>query len=404
MLGGRPRADRPRVNIVVLQAGDRHFGLVVDAIEDTAEIVVKPLGRLLKHLSIFAGATIMGDGRVALILDVVGLAARGRAAHRRAARAASTTRPDVTASTSRRQTLLLFALSGNGPTPLPLSQVARLEEFSPRGHRALRHRDGRAVPRRRSCRSCDVAGVLERGSGTQMDRNPLQVVVYHPRRRRSWAWSSAPSPTSSTRPWRSRRELDQPGLAGSAVVSGRVTDVVDVRGADRRQRRRRATLKEPTRVSSQNSSAPCGSTTRLFGVDVLRVQEVIRAQPMTGVPRAAEVVRGLINLRGQIVTAIDLRNRLQLPPRDDGRPPMNVVVRTDDGPVSLLVDEIGDVIEVDETNLSPPPRRWIPTGADAIGGVLKLDDTLLLLLDVDRVVEVGRVHRPRRDDAPADAA
>ena len=143
-----------------------------------------------------------------------------------------------------------------------------------------------------------------------------------------------------------------------------------------------------------------------FGVDVLRVQEVIRAQPMTGVPRAAEVVRGLINLRGQIVTAIDLRTRLGMPPRDSDTPPMNVVVRSDDGPVSLLVDEIGDVIEVDETNLDPAPETLDPTGADAIAGVLKLDDTLLLVLDVDRVVEVRgeSTDRDGHDDARADAA
>jgi purine-binding chemotaxis protein CheW len=125
----------------------------------------------------------------------------------------------------------------------------------------------------------------------------------------------------------------------------------------------------------------------LFGVDVLRVQEVIRTQPMTVVPRAAEVVQGLINLRGQIVTAVDLRRRLLLPPRPDAAPPMNVVVRTEDGPVSLLVDEIGDVIEVTDTDLAAPPETLRSEVASAIAGVLKLPGELLLLLDVDRVIE-----------------
>jgi len=129
-----------------------------------------------------------------------------------------------------------------------------------------------------------------------------------------------------------------------------------------------------------------------FGVDVLRVQEVIRAQPMTSVPRAAEVIHGLINLRGQIVTAIDLRTRLLLPPRPDDQPAMNVVVRTDDGPVSLLVDEIGDVIEVGTVDVDPPPETLDPTIASAIAGVLKLTDTLLLLLDVDRVTDSDTHH------------
>src|SRR3954454_16474957 len=92
-----------------------------------------------------------------------------------------------------------------------------------------------------------------------------------------------------------------------------------------------------------------------FGVDVLRVQEVIRAQPMTRVPLAPPVVRGLINLRGQIVTAIDLRRRLGMPDRAADRPPVNVVVRTDDGAVSLLVDEIGDVIAPPEAAFERPP-------------------------------------------------
>ncbi len=84
----------------------------------------------------------------------------------------------------------------------------------------------------------------------------------------------------------------------------------------------------------------------LFGVEVRQVQEVIRFQEMTRVPLAPPVIQGLINLRGQIVTAVELRHRLALPPREPNRLPMNVVVRTPEGAVSLLVDEIGDVVEV----------------------------------------------------------
>src|ERR1051325_10091675 len=76
-------------------------------------------------------------------------------------------------------------------------------------------------------------------------------------------------------------------------------------------------------------------TDLFFGVDVLRVQEVLRFQLMTRVPQAPEVIEGLINLRGQIVTAIDMRRRLRLPPRPGNQTPMNMVVRTEDGAVSL---------------------------------------------------------------------
>src|ERR1700730_3115405 len=93
-----------------------------------------------------------------------------------------------------------------------------------------------------------------------------------------------------------------------------------------------------------------------FGVDVLKVQEIIRYQEMTRVPLAPPVVRGLINLRGQIVTALDLRRRLELRERPAEQQPVNVVVQTDDGAVSLLVDEIGDVLEVPETAFERSPE------------------------------------------------
>jgi len=93
-----------------------------------------------------------------------------------------------------------------------------------------------------------------------------------------------------------------------------------------------------------------------FGVPVQQVQEVIRYQEMTRVPLVPQVVSGLINLRGQIVTAIDLRRRLAMSERLADQLPMNVVVRTDDGALSLLVDEIGDVIEVEEKTFEQPPE------------------------------------------------
>ena len=130
-----------------------------------------------------------------------------------------------------------------------------------------------------------------------------------------------------------------------------------------------------------------------FGVDVLRVQEVLRSQQMTRVPQAPEVVEGLINLRGQIVTAIDMRRRLRLAPRSGGQTPMNVVVRTEDGAVSLLVDEIGDVLDVDAATYERPPENMDETARHLIRGVYKLKDRLLLVLDAERTVDlaVGRI-------------
>jgi purine-binding chemotaxis protein CheW len=128
---------------------------------------------------------------------------------------------------------------------------------------------------------------------------------------------------------------------------------------------------------------------QLFGVDVTKVQEVFRWQEMTRVPLAPRDVRGLINLRGQIVTAIETRRRLGLPDREAGALPTNVLVRTDDGVVSLLVDEIGDVVEVDEGSFEPPPATMAQASRDLVRGVYKLEGALLLLLDTDRAAGVS---------------
>jgi purine-binding chemotaxis protein CheW len=123
-----------------------------------------------------------------------------------------------------------------------------------------------------------------------------------------------------------------------------------------------------------------------FGLDVLRVQEIIRYQQMTRVPLASAEVRGLINLRGQIVTAIDLRRRLGLTDRPTDQLPVNVVVQTDDGAISLLVDEIGDVLEVREQLFERPPDTLRGTARELIRGAYKLEGKLLLILDTDRTV------------------
>lgn len=132
----------------------------------------------------------------------------------------------------------------------------------------------------------------------------------------------------------------------------------------------------------------------LFGVDVTRVQEVIRFQEMTRVPLAPRVVRGLINLRGQIVMAVDLRERLGLPPRPDDQLPMNVVLRGLDGSVSLLVDSIGDVIDVNDDAFEVPPSTMLTAQRQVIDAVCKLPNRLLLVLDPERALLVGPDVQP----------
>jgi two-component system chemotaxis sensor kinase CheA len=180
---GRPsRTYGPQdaVNIVVLQADDRQFGLVVDEIHDTEEIVVKPLGAHLKGLSTFAGATIMGDGRVALILDVLGVAQKanviGETRDRRLVEQAEAEAATTGAGTATRTTLLVISAGAGTRMAIPLSTVARLEEID---RAAVEHSGGREVVQYRGeilplVRVADVVGAMSEDTGA----GPLQVVVY----------------------------------------------------------------------------------------------------------------------------------------------------------------------------------------------------------------------------------
>jgi purine-binding chemotaxis protein CheW len=137
-----------------------------------------------------------------------------------------------------------------------------------------------------------------------------------------------------------------------------------------------------------------------FGIDVLQVQEVLRFQELARVPLAHKVISGLINLRGQIVTAIDMRARLQFAEREDDTPPMNVIIRTDDGPVSLLVDQIGDVLEVSEDDFERRPDTVKGVARELITGAYKLEDKLLLVLDTEKAIDI---LGPKGSDIKADS-
>ncbi|MEE9254369.1 MAG: chemotaxis protein CheW [Pseudomonadales bacterium] len=126
----------------------------------------------------------------------------------------------------------------------------------------------------------------------------------------------------------------------------------------------------------------------LFGVEIEKVQEVIRYQKLTGVPLAPRTIAGLMNLRGEIVTAIGLRRRLGLgePPAD--QLPMNVVLKISSGIVSLLVDEIDEIIDVENDAFESPPDTLKGISRELIRGVYKLEERLLLVLDAEATSRV----------------
>ncbi len=125
-----------------------------------------------------------------------------------------------------------------------------------------------------------------------------------------------------------------------------------------------------------------------LGIEVSQVQEVLRFQPMTRVPLAPPAIRGLVNLRGQIIVALDLRRRLSLPDAPPDVQPVNVIVRTVDGAVSLLVDEVEDVISLGDDAFERPPETLQGPIRELIRGVYKLERRLMVALDAEKTIAV----------------
>jgi purine-binding chemotaxis protein CheW len=132
---------------------------------------------------------------------------------------------------------------------------------------------------------------------------------------------------------------------------------------------------------------------QLFGVDVSTVQEVLRFHEYTHVPLAPSAVGGLFNLRGQVIAAVDLRVQLGLGPQDFGAPVMNVIVRVDDEAVSLLVDRIGEVIELTDKSIERTPDTLGAPARDFVAGAFQLNDRLMLALDVRRAADTSMTTR-----------
>ena len=226
VLGLKTPDSADAVSLVVLQAEDRQFGLVVDGINDTQEIVVKPVGKQLKGLTIYAGATIMGDGRVALILDVLGIGLRSGvlAEFREQARAASEQKIQTAAEHQR---LLLFRAGTFERLAVPLSLVARLEEF-PRS--SIERAGGREVVqyRNRILPLVSLQTVLESAGPAEAEvPDPLQVVVFNDGDRSLGVIVDQILDVVEDAVTM-RQKTARKGLLGSAVVGKQVADFLDL--------------------------------------------------------------------------------------------------------------------------------------------------------------------------------
>ncbi|MFP5228868.1 MAG: chemotaxis protein CheW, partial [Acidobacteriota bacterium] len=226
ILGLKAAANAVAPSMVVLQAEDQQFGLVVDSIHDTQEIVVKPLGKQLKGLTLYAGATIMGDGHVALILDVIGVGERSGifSESRKQSRAAEAAK---TEQEVERRRLLLFRAGSFERLAIPLALVARLEEFS---RSELEHAAGGLVVQYRGgiLPLVWLRAVLEPDAAAEGEEaDPVAVVVFQDGER-SFGMIVDQIVDIVEEAVTIRQKSARRALLGSAVVSKRVTDFLDV--------------------------------------------------------------------------------------------------------------------------------------------------------------------------------
>lgn len=128
---------------------------------------------------------------------------------------------------------------------------------------------------------------------------------------------------------------------------------------------------------------------QLFGLPIERVQDVFMPERLTRVPLASDDVAGVLNLRGRIVTAIDMRARLGLPKNDDGRPPMAVGVDRRGESYGLLIDSVGEVMKLPDDSREMNPVNLDPRMEKVAGGIHRLEGQLMVVLDVDRVLEIA---------------
>ena len=235
--GQKQDAADEAINIVVLQADDRHFGLVVDGINDTEEIVVKPLSKQLKGVSVFAGATIMGDGQVALILDVLGIAQSAGVVSETRDRGLGGAATRTQQQGDQWQALLLVGLGREGRAAIPLSLVARLEEIPL--EQVERAAEQEVVQYRGQILPLIRLKKLLPGYDEQADQDQpsgdgqlLQVVVYADSDRSVGLVVDRILDIVETQ-LEVRHHAQRPGISGSAVIQQRVTDLLDVPGVIR---------------------------------------------------------------------------------------------------------------------------------------------------------------------------
>ncbi len=407
-------------SIVVVQASGRTFGLLVDGIYESEEIVVKPLESVVKSLQVYAGTTILADGQVALILDIAGLAERARLTSEGDALLRGPQAPTESRQSKDKQPpveYLIVAVGEDRRIAMDLSEVDRLEDL-----------DSSTVEkagtlqfvqyRGELLQLIDVGRALGTGSSADPSKRIWKTVV------RSHAGFSYGLLVSDVLDiieadtCESRHDSPDSAISAVLVVGGQVTELVDENWlANLLGARQSGEGAGPlaSHLPVEVTPVAAGASQRdfvqlctlrhgdaMYGIDVLDVQEVLMPQKRTPIPLSPPEVEGLLNLRGDTVLSFDLGAVLaaakqsgapadfsapeEIDPSTQSRTEcdrMNVVVRTPQGAISMLVDEVGEVMTLLERDFERCPSTLTEAQRTVARGVFKLDHDLLIQLDVE---------------------
>lgn len=396
-LGVERNIDEDARSIVVVHAVGQRFGLLVDEILETEEIVVKPLGRHVKALNVYAGTTILGDGRVALILDIAGICTRARLMPIEDLQVEESSELERSLMGSSDESLVIFDVGGSRRMAVELGDVARLEEIPAEsvevvGRQPVVQYRGNILP------LLDLDQVFT-GMGREVTgQEPVKAIVQSTDQGTFGIMVDDVVDIVSVDVGSPRQAADEMGVSEVVVAGGKVTELLDVPTVAARSVLKGASSTtidavdvlpaETATLLDQKQICTFRLGGAFYGIDVLEVQEVLRPELRTPIPLASTDIEGLINLRGETVVLLDLRQRLGLESRSEdatAEEEMHVVVRVGSEVVSILVDEIGEVLELPDSAFEPCPSSMDEATRHVAHGVYKIDGELLLMLNVESI-------------------
>ncbi|MBV8113222.1 MAG: chemotaxis protein CheW [Silvibacterium sp.] len=373
--------------IAVLNADGRRYGLVVDGLADPEEIVVKPLSAVLKGIGLFSGATVMGNGEMALILDPGAIAVRAGIGLDADEEEAPQNGEETAIMTGSE---FLMVETGGEEAALPLEEILRIERiprarFERMGQRLVLRLNGSLLPLE------DRSGIL---AGPAREDSEITVVVCRDGGRHVGITVSQVVDVASGAPLtHAGTDIVAPEVT---LLKERVTSVIDYRADSGTGRGCGGGGMTQALEAARKASAPVEDGIEmcsvrvgemLFGVPIMRILEILNAPATRPVPLAPAHIGGLVHYRGEILTAISLRSLLGMPAH--AHPPDLLVFEGKDGEgrdgyFGLLVDAVGEVLTVSPREFEPNPSMLDDSRKALFSGTYKLENGLLVMLDPAR--------------------